>query len=81
MRIKEPVLFGKQMSAIYIVDVEGKKIEVTYYYDLNNEFGSGWEYDLEPCYEGLTEEEIEDLEEEFAEVVSSIVIRGYSSVE
>jgi hypothetical protein len=74
MKIKEPILFGKQISAIYIVDVEGKKIEVNYYYDLNNEFGGGWEYDLEPCYVGLTDEEIEDLEEEFSDVVLNIKV-------
>jgi hypothetical protein len=74
MRIKEPVLFGKQKSAIYIVDVEGKKIEATYYYDLNNEFGSGWEYDLTPCYVGLTDEEIEDLEDEFSNVILNIEV-------
>lgn len=72
MRIKDPVLFKKTISAIYIVDVEGKKVEVNYWYDLDNEGRGGWDYDLEPCYVGLTEEEIEDLEEEFENVISDI---------
>jgi hypothetical protein len=72
MRIKDPVLFKKTITAIYIVDVEGKKIEVTYWYDLDDEGKGGWDYDLTPCYVDLTEEEIEDLEEEFEIVISDI---------
>jgi hypothetical protein len=29
MKIKDPVLVSKTVNAVYIVDVEGKKIEVT----------------------------------------------------
>jgi hypothetical protein len=72
MRIKDPVLFKKTVNAIYIVDVEGKKIEVTYWYDLDDEGKGGWDYDLTPCYVDLTEEEIEDLEEEFEIVISNL---------
>ena len=72
MRIKDPVLFKKTISAIYFVDVEGKKVEVTYWYELDDEGHGGWDYDLEPCYVGLTEEEIEDLEEEFENVILEI---------
>ena len=72
MRNKDPVLFKKTVNATYIVDVEGKKIEVTYWYDLDDEGKGGWDYDLTPCYVDLTEEEIEDLEEEFEIVISDI---------
>ena len=72
MKIKDPVLVSKTIQATYIVDVEGKKVEVTYWYDLNDEGKGGWDYDLEPCYVGLTDEEIEDLEEEFENVILDI---------
>ena len=72
MRIKDPVAIEKRINAIYIVDVEGTQIEVIYSYDLNNEGHGGWDYDLTPCYEGLTDEEIEDLEEEFSSVILEI---------
>jgi hypothetical protein len=74
MRIKDPVLVYKTVKAVYELDVEGKKVEVTYYYDMDNEQAGGWHYDLEPCCVDLTEEEIEDLEEEFADVVLSICL-------
>jgi hypothetical protein len=76
MRIKDPVLVGKKLFAVYIVDVEGKKVEVTYSYDMDNEQAGGWHYDLEPCYVDLTDDEIEDLEEEFANVVLDISVGG-----
>ena len=72
MKIKDPVLVSKTVNATYIVDVEGKEVEVTYYYNMDNEQASGWNYDLEPCYVDLTEEEIEDLDEEFAYVILDI---------
>jgi hypothetical protein len=72
MKIKDPVLVSKTVNAVYIVDVEGKKVEVTYWYDLDDEGKGGWDYDLDPCYVGLTDEEIEDLEEEFAIVIGDI---------
>jgi hypothetical protein len=72
MKIKDPVLVSKTVNAIYIVDVEGKKVEVTYWYDLDDEGKGGWDYDLEPCCIGLTDEKIENLEEEFENVISDI---------
>jgi len=72
MKIKDPELITKQVNAVYVVDVEGKKIQVTYRYDMDNEQAGGWDYDLSPCFVDLTEEEIEDLEEEFADVVLDI---------
>jgi hypothetical protein len=72
MKIKDPVLVSKTVNATYIVNVEGKEIEVIYWYDLDDEGKGGWDYDLEPCYVGLTDEEIEDLEEEFEIVISDI---------
>jgi hypothetical protein len=72
MRIKDPLLVNYVMTKVYSVDVEGKKVEVIYHYDMENEQASGWQYDLEPCLVDLTEEEIQDLEEEFADVVLNI---------
>ncbi len=72
MKIKDPVLVSKTVNATYIVDVEGKKVEVTYWYALDDEGKGWWDYDLEPCYVGLTDEEIEDLEEEFGIVIGDI---------
>ena len=45
---------------------------MTYWYDLDDEGKGGWDYDLTPCYENLTEEEIEDLEEEFENVIADL---------
>jgi hypothetical protein len=72
MKIKDPVLVSKTVNATYIVEVDGKKIEVVYWYDFDEEGKGGWDYDLEPCYVGLTKEEIEDLEEEFESVIEDI---------
>jgi hypothetical protein len=72
MRIKDPVLVSKQVTSIYEVDVEGKKIEVSYWYNMDDEGKGGWDWDLSPCYEGLTDEEIEDLEEEFEIVIEDL---------
>ena len=72
MRIKDPVLIKKQVTAIYEVDVEGTKVEVVYSYDLDDEGKGGWDYDLSECYTDLTDEEIEDLEEEFENVIMDI---------
>jgi hypothetical protein len=35
-KIKDPVLISKTVNATYIVDVDGTKIEVTYWYDLDD---------------------------------------------
>ena len=32
---------------------------------MDNEQASGWDYDLTPCYVDLTEDEIQELEDEF----------------
>ena len=72
MKIKEPVLVSKTVNATWIVDVDGTKIEVVYWYALDEEGKGGWDYDLKPLYEGLTEEEIEDLEEEFELVIEDL---------
>ena len=71
-KIKEPVLVSKTVNATWIVDVDGTKIEVAYWYDMDDEGKGGWDYDLSPCHENLTEEEIEDLEEEFELVIEDL---------
>jgi hypothetical protein len=72
MKIKDPVLVSKTVNATWMVDVDGTKIEVTYWYGLDEEGKGGWDYDLKPLYEGLTEEEIENLEEEFELVIEDL---------
>jgi hypothetical protein len=72
LKIKDPVLVSKTVNATWTVDVDGTKIEVTYWYNLDDEQSGGWDYDLTPCYENLTEEEIEDLEEEFELVIEDL---------
>jgi hypothetical protein len=69
MRIKNPTLLNKQLTEVYEVDVEGTKVIATYTYDMQEEHRSGWDYDLTPCYVDLTEDEIEELEEEFYQVL------------
>ena len=76
MRIKNPLLVSRKLFELYVVDVEGKKIEATYTYDRDNEQAGGWQYDLTPCFVDLTEEEIEDLEEEFADVLLATGMRA-----
>jgi hypothetical protein len=71
-RIKDPELITKQVNAVYVVDVEGKKVQATYRYDMDNEQAGGWDYDLSPCYVDLTEDEIQELEDEFYEVLCEI---------
>lgn len=71
-KIKDPVLVAKNIVAIYHVDVDGTKIEVCYAYGMDDEGKGGWDYDLSPCYENLTEEEIEDLEEKFELVIEDL---------
>jgi hypothetical protein len=72
MKIKDPVLVSKKVVAIYTVDVDGTNIEVVYSYDMDDEGKGGWDYDLEPLYEGLDEDEINELEDEFSEVICDI---------
>lgn len=72
MKIKDPVLVYKTVNATWIVDVGGTKIEVVYWYNLDEMHEGGWDYDLTPCYENLTDEEIEDLEEEFELVIEDL---------
>jgi len=71
-KIKDPLLISEQQRGyqkVYEVDVEGKKVIATYTYDGEEEQRSGWDYDLTPCYADLTEDEIQDLEDEFYEVL------------
>ena len=72
MRIKDPVLVSKEIVSVYEVDVEGQKIKVYYSYDMDEEGKGGWDWDLSPCYEGLTDDEIQELEDEFEEVISNL---------
>ena len=72
MRIKNPVLISKQVVAVYEVDVEGTKIEVFYSYNMDDEGKGGWDWDLSPCYEGLTDSEILELDDEFEEIISNL---------
>ena len=65
MKIKNPTLISKKLTEVYEVDVEGTKVIATYTYDMDNEQSGGWDYDLEPCFVDLEDDEIEDLEEEF----------------
>lgn len=69
MKIKDPVLVYKRVQSTYAVDVEGKRIIADYSYDMEDEASGGWQYDLSPCYVDLTDEEIEDLEEEFSGIL------------
>ena len=69
MKIKNPTLVDKKLTEVYVVDVEGTKVMATYTYDMQNEQSGGWDYDLEPCYVDLDEDEIDELEEEFYEVL------------
>lgn len=72
MRIKDPVLISKQVFTVYEVDVEGTKIEVFYSYNMDDEGKGGWDWDLSPCYEGLTDDEIQELDDEFEQVISNL---------
>jgi hypothetical protein len=72
MKIKDPVLLSEQVVKVYEVDVEGEKIQVYYSYDMDEEGKGGWDWDLSPCYLGLTDEEIQDLDDEFEEVISNL---------
>lgn len=72
MKIKDPVLVSKKIVSVYEVDVEGTKIEVFYSYDMDDEGKGGWDWDLSPCYKGLTEDEIQELDDEFEEVLSNL---------
>lgn len=74
MKIKNPVLLEKQVNAVYEVDVEGIKIQVTYNYSLEDEMNGGWDYDFSPCFEGLTDDEIEELEYELEIVLDNLEV-------
>ena len=71
-KIKNPLLLSTEhrgYQKFYEVDVEGTKVLATYTYDGEIEERSGWDYDLTPCYVGLDEDEIQELEDEFYEVL------------
>ena len=72
MRIKKPTLMYMQEKKVYEVDVEGTKVIATYEYDMDNEQASGWDYDLTPCYVDLTEDEIQELEDEFYQALCEV---------
>jgi hypothetical protein len=74
MKIKEPVLVYKKVNMTYVVDVEGQEVVATYTYDIGDEMNDGWDYDLSPCYEGLNDDEILDLEEEFEIVILDLEV-------
>lgn len=74
MRIKNPILLKKEIYAEYFIDVEGEPIRVEYSYTTENEQSGGWNYDLSPCYVDLDEDEIAELEEDFASVIAGIKI-------
>jgi hypothetical protein len=71
-KIKNPLLLSTEhygYQKVYEVDVEGTKVLATYTYDGEYEERSGWNYDLTPCYVGLDEDEIQELEDEFYEAL------------
>jgi hypothetical protein len=72
MKIKDPVLVYKKVVATYVVDVNGIKVTALYDYDVEDEMNGGWDYDLSPCFKGLNDEEIQDLEEEFENIIYDI---------
>ena len=74
LKIKDPVLLSKQVISVYEVDVGGTPIQVTYCYDDDGEGKGWWDYSLVPAYEGLNDNEIADLEEQFDDVISDIRI-------
>lgn len=74
MRIKDPTLIEKRCTAEYEFDIDGVKVRAYYSYDSNNEVNGGWEYDLYECYEGMTDEEMQELDEEFESVIYDISI-------
>jgi len=75
MKIKDPLLLSKEYRGyqkVYEVDVEGTKIIATYTYDAECEERSGWDYSLDCFYDDLSEDEIQDLEDEFYEILCHI---------
>ena len=72
MKIETPVLVSKQITSVYEVKVGGKRSEGCYSYDMDDEGKGGWDWDLSPCYKGLTEDEIQELDDEFEEVLSNL---------
>ena len=76
-KIKNPLLLSTEhrgYQKVYEVDVEGTKVLATYTYDGEYEERSGWDYDLTPCYVGLDEGEIRELEDEFYEALCEGVV-------
>ena len=78
-KIKNPLLLNEEYRGyqkVYEIDVEGTKVIATYTYDSEEEHRSGWDYDLTPCYVGLTDDEICDLEDEFYEMLCQTTTNG-----
>ncbi len=72
MKIKNPVLVYKTVEAVYELDIEGTKVRVKYTYDVGDEQMGGWSYNLSPCYVGLNEDEIAELDNEVADILCEI---------
>lgn len=79
MKIKTTLLDKSiQVQTLYELDIEGKKIKAKYIQngfiqDGDYEDGLGrWAYDLSPCYEGLTQDEIDDLDEEVVNLLDEL---------
>lgn len=78
MKIKQPRLVDKtihSITAVYEFDIEGKKVIATFTDDGSGEdddVNNGWKFDLSPCLVDLTEEESDELTEEFLEALNGI---------
>jgi hypothetical protein len=74
MKIKTKLLDKQiQVQALYELDIEGKKIKAEFKQNGDDsDESNGWTYDLSPCYEGLTEDEIDDLDEEVLTLLDEI---------
>lgn len=79
IEICEPQFAYKVVKEVYSVEVNGKIINATYTYDVDDEVHAGcWDYDLAPVTQFLSEEEVESLEEQFQDALDEI---NYSSDE
>jgi hypothetical protein len=70
-KIKDPRLIEELIYAVYEIDVEGTKVIAYYNNDPDSDF-NGWKYDLTPCFVDLTEDEIQELEEDFDQVLCEL---------
>jgi hypothetical protein len=78
MKIKQPTLIDRtihSITAVYEFDIEGKKVTATFTDNGSGEdadVNNGWKFDLSPCLVDLTEEESNELADEFLEVLYEI---------